>query len=1716
MEIVKKLNVCSNSTWSPGTRFSKSAMYLMLAVAPAAAMLFPQTSHAATDTWTGAGSNALWSNAANWGGIPISPLDSLIFAGTTGITPSNDSSVGTTFGSITFDATAGNFTLGGNGIILGTSPFNGGLPIDPTNYTLNLSNYNSLVNNASGLQTINIPLTLSTLSTTASTGGFHIINGGAGGIAINGPFTRTLGSTADFSGNVAFSNTSLTNDSTGIIGGWATYNNTDLATVVAGQVTAYTAYTQVTGAAVIPNTPGANVKWSGSSGAATLASAGTTDINSLVYSDAIASTINMTAGQILRLGAVGTIFRSDSTTNLTNGLLIGTTAGVGTLTAGGAPNTPGEIIFNVNGSFGAPTTAQNTDDVMVNAVIADNGTGKVTVVKTGLGALKFGANNTFTGDIYVDEGRLRNSTSTGWTTGGGNVYVANGAQAYIQVAATVNSNIWLAGIGVEEGNPSPFVGGAMRLAVNGTIYNGNITLTDNARLTARGATGSGATVNGQISGNYQLELGGAATGVLILTNPNNNYTGGTMISSGTVLLGADNVIPNGAGKGNLIMNGDATQGAVTIFNLNGHNQTVNGLASGSTNSTANITNTVVGSSILTVGNNNATATYSGTLTDGGATKSLGITKIGSGTQTLAGSNTYVGPTTISAGTLAITQTAAVSSSALITVAAGATFDTASVGTYVVSNTQNLVNNGGTITSNVSVQGTGSVSGSLFGNNVTIDGGNVAPGATGALGILGTTTFSGLNVNSGQEVVDAFGASDKLVVTGALNLNGNLNITVNPNAVPGTYNILQYGSLTGGGNFTLPITNSGGITYSLNLNTTTKILQLTVAGALQTLTWSNAGGTGDGSSWDIQSNQNWLNGSTHSTYIDGSNVIFNDSNNGHYNVSVLQQVSPNSIVVNNSAGDYTITGAPISGVASITKSGTSALTLGSANSFSGGIVINAGTLNLTASGSGGTGPFTLNGGAVNLGAVGAIGASSALTINGGTLDNTSGAAMTLTNAPITIGGSFTFNGSQALDLGTGSVTLASNTTITVNGSATTGLQIDGTISGGANGIIKNGPGALTLFNTAASGNLFSGGVDIHQGAVLGEIAGAFGNGTVTVEPAGILVLGDTFSNSVVLSGGTVGGDDTDGLSGNVTAAAGTTTTILAGNPLALTSVENMSWTGTLNGSGNLILMNVAGNGSSTGYTSPDASQALRINTTNASTFSGNITVTNNTKAELFATVAGNNNPVGTGTIFMQAGDVALNGTNLTLTANDGYSELNLRNNTSGNVSFPNNVFVLGSGVTVINTLGTAGNGITASLGNLTIGNGQTLAVYFSSNLDHPAGFASVSLSSSGATFAPQLPGFGNTGAIGSDLILGSISEVTPGSGFSMSGLRKLILVGNNSFTGAIALNSGIIQLGSNGAFPAATHVPLTFGNPSTFTTGTLDLHGFNGVVGGLTDLYGAAANIITNSAPSTTGTLTFSTGASTFGGVIQDGTATGGGITALSVASGSLTLSAANTYSGGTSISGGTLIVANINALGKGGVALHTGGKLKLQAALPSAVTVPSISFDGTPGNWTGALDLTNNKLIVQDSVTHATSLANLQTQSNIVITSTGMPANFAVAVLDNAVLNLTTFGGVTVDANSILVGPELLGDANADGSVDLTDLSTVLNNFGASTLAWTSGNFDGAATIDLTDLSDVLNNFGSSNPNPHGAGPVQATPEPTSLAVLGLGAVALLRRRRSA
>ena len=168
----------------------------------------------------------------------------------------------------------------------------------------------------------------------------------------------------------------------------------------------------------------------------------------------------------------------------------------------------------------------------------------------------------------------------------------------------------------------------------------------------------------------------------------------------------------------------------------------------------------------------------------------------------------------------------------------------------------------------------------------------------------------------------------------------------------------------------------------------------------------------------------------------------------------------------------------------------------------------------------------------------------------------------------------------------------------------------------------------------------------------------------------------------------------------------------------------------------------------------------------------------------------------------------------------------------------------------------------------------------------------------------------------------------------------------------------------------------------------------------------------------------------------------------------------------------------------------------------------------------GTVDTTTAKLIIETTPTNKPATLAAPPPQNIAIhslTSSALSANFGIALINNAIPHFTLFGGTSADADSLLLSQELLGDANIDGTVDLSDLSTILTNFGATSPNWTDGNFD-APTIDLTDLSDVLNNFGLTNPNPSGLQntdyrlPTPA-PEPATLPLLA--AAFLFRRSRN-
>jgi hypothetical protein len=83
------------------------------------------------------------------------------------------------------------------------------------------------------------------------------------------------------------------------------------------------------------------------------------------------------------------------------------------------------------------------------------------------------------------------------------------------------------------------------------------------------------------------------------------------------------------------------------------------------------------------------------------------------------------------------------------------------------------------------------------------------------------------------------------------------------------------------------------------------------------------------------------------------------------------------------------------------------------------------------------------------------------------------------------------------------------------------------------------------------------------------------------------------------------------------------------------------------------------------------------------------------------------------------------------------------------------------------------------------------------------------------------------------------------------------------------------------------------------------------------------------------------------------------------------------------------------------------------------------------------------------------------------------------------------------------------GDANGDGVTDAADYIIVKTHMGQITGAGaTDGDFDGDGTVDWDDLQKFMSGINAV------AGSSRTIPEPATLGLLALGALALLRRRR--
>ncbi len=415
---------------------------------------------------------------------------------------------------------------------------------------------------------------------------------------------------------------------------------------------------------------------------------------------------------------------------------------------------------------------------------------------------------------------------------------------------------------------------------------------------------------GTIEGNLELEKWGLDTQIL---SGSNTYTGGTEIYMGELQLGSDNPLPYGPGKGfGVRLDTWYQQFPVSILEMNGHTLNINGLWC-SSEGIAGIVRNSGGSNTFTLGHNDADGVCDGGTIDG----NLALVKVGAGVQILAGINTYNGATTISGGWLVVTNLnnggtgSGIGSSSNdagnLIIDGGALMYIGDVNS-TTDRLFTLTQNGGALdASGEEYYGAGVVS---FTNT-----GSVLFSGSGAreLALYGTNTG---NNTLAPSIGDGAGGSTSLAKDGP----GTWLLTGTNTYTGGT--IIYDGTLVAKKAMSLPGYNASG---KVTVN----------AGA--TLAVRAGAATGEWAASEINTLQ--------------SSAVFN---------------SGAFLGIDTTSDNFSYSNV-IGGILGLTKQGTNTLMLTASNTYTGGTIINAGTLKL----SGGddrlatTGAITLNGGVLDL-------------------------------------------------------------------------------------------------------------------------------------------------------------------------------------------------------------------------------------------------------------------------------------------------------------------------------------------------------------------------------------------------------------------------------------------------------------------------------------------------------------------------------------------------------------------------------------------------------------------------------------------------------------------------------------------------------------------------------------------------------------------------------
>ncbi len=316
-----------------------------------------------------------------------------------------------------------------------------------------------------------------------------------------------------------------------------------------------------------------------------------------------------------------------------------------------------------------------------------------------------------------------------------------------------------------------------------------------------------------------------------------------------------------------------------------------------------------------------------------------LRKLGAGRLTLSGASTHTGVTVVSNGTLTVT------------------------GSFSAS------------TTTVACAGTLSGTGRLGAGLTVLAGGTLAPGlgvgSVGTLTVSNTLTLASPNLAFDLSASPA-GANDRIAMQGGrLALSGVLNclFTLTENALgAGTYGLIEGAtdsSAWSGVTHNLPSgTRQSFLVYRAAAGSNPSYVRLAVTGDAASLVWSGT----NGSTWDLNTTANWLNGAAPDIFRNLDAVRLDDTaSNGA--LTIDGTVLPASVTVTNNTRAYTLGGGALSGPCLLTKSGSAQLTLTATNTHSGGTLIRGGTVTLANDAANqhalGSGTVTLQGGTLTM-------------------------------------------------------------------------------------------------------------------------------------------------------------------------------------------------------------------------------------------------------------------------------------------------------------------------------------------------------------------------------------------------------------------------------------------------------------------------------------------------------------------------------------------------------------------------------------------------------------------------------------------------------------------------------------------------------------------------------------------------------------------------------